>query len=131
MQASLVGIWKLMHTESIGADGSTMAPPYGGEHGLGLLTFTANGRMACVLCDSRAEMPADTRREYNSYCGAYVFDGQQLCTTVDACSIPHWLGTDQVRAVSYEGDLLVLRPPQRAYASQPEQRVLYWRKMSD
>ena len=131
MAKNIVGIWKMVRTESTGADGRLMPAPYGGAGGLGIITFTADGRMACVLCDSRTDLPADAPREYNSYCGAYVFDGKQLSTKVDACSLPTWFGTDQVRDVSYEGDLMVLRPPLRAYAAQAEQRVLYWRKMSD
>jgi hypothetical protein len=40
------------------------------------------------------------------------------------------MGTDQVRDVSFEGELMVLRPPLRTYLRQPEQRVLYWQKVS-
>lgn len=125
----LIGTWELVRATSTAADGAAMPAPYGGDAALGLVTFRADGRMGCVLCDSRAELPADKPREYNSYCGAYKYDGKQLTTQVDASSNPNWFETDQVRDVAFEGDLLVLRPPLRPYAAQAEQRVLYWKKV--
>jgi len=42
------------------------------------------------------------------------------------------MGTEQVREVGQEGELMVLRPPLRAYLGRPpEQRILYWEKISD
>lgn len=126
----LTGTWELVRSTSTAADGSAMPAPYGGDEAMGLVSFREDGRMVCVLCDSRAQLPENTPREYNSYCGAYTFDGKQLSTAVDASSNDGWFQTDQVRDVSVEGDLLVLRPPLRAYADKAEQRVLYWRKIS-
>jgi hypothetical protein len=37
-----------------------------------------------------------------------------------------------VREVSHEGGLMLLRPPLRTYRGRPpEQRVLYWERISD
>ncbi|MEZ5661118.1 MAG: lipocalin-like domain-containing protein [Burkholderiaceae bacterium] len=109
----LIGTWELVRTTSTAADGSPMPPPYGGDAAMGVISFRDDGRMVCVLCDSRARIPGDQPREYNSYCGTFSFDGRQLTTSVDASSNPAWFGTDQVRDVAVEGDLLVLRPPLR------------------
>ena len=125
----ITGTWSLVKATSTDANGDAMPAPYGGETALGLVTFRADGRMGCVLCDSRTELPAGQAREYNSYCGSYRFDGKQLTTWVDASSNPNWFKTDQIRDVAVEGDLLVLRPPLRPYAAQAEQRVLYWKKV--
>lgn len=128
MTRSLIGTWHLVHATASAADGSPLPPPYGGPHAIGLVSFTAEGRMVAVLCDSRPADHLDTAREFVSYCGAYHYDGRELVTQVDATSRPSWLGTEQRRSVSFEDDLLVLRPPLRAYSSAPEQRVLYWKK---
>src|SRR3546814_8562170 len=78
---------------------------------MGIVTFTADGRMMAVLCDGRAELPADwPGREYNSYCGNYRFDGETLVTTVDAASDPSRFAP-QIRRVSFDGERMVLRPP--------------------
>jgi hypothetical protein len=42
------------------------------------------------------------------------------------------MGTEQVRDVGHEGELMVLRPPVRAYVGRPpELRILYWKRISD
>ena len=88
--------------------------------------------MMAMTGDGRLEVPAGQVREYNTYAGNYTFDGRRLVTKVDCCSNPAYRGTEQVRDVSYEGGLMVLRPPFRPYEGRPaEQRVLYWERISN
>ena len=129
--STLVGVWRLIYTESKDATGAHMSAPYGGDQAMGLISFSDSGRMACVLCDSSAAVAANMLREYVSYCGAYVVDGDRLITKVDAASRPDWMGTEQIRTWSLAGDILELRPPLRAYAAAPEQRLLRWQRVGD
>ncbi len=131
MSISIVGTWRLVRAESVDGDGEPLPPPYGGAQAMGLLTFNPDGRMMAVLCDGRASLRAGEVREYNSYCGNYTFDGKQLITTVDACSAAIRLGSVQVRDVTTERDLMVLRPPKRVHDQRVEQRTLYWEKLSE
>lgn len=110
---TLAGTWQLVRTESVAEDGSAMPAPCGGDSAMGLVSFGNDGRMVAVLCDSTPAMPPGAAREYNSYCGAYTYDGKELSTRVDAASNPQWVGTDQVRDVAFDGEVLVLRPPLR------------------
>lgn len=128
--SSLIGTWQMIHTECISADGKLLARPYG-EKGMGLLSLNEDGRMACVLCEGGEEPVSTDSREYNSYCGSYHYDGKQLSTRVDACSNPQWMGTDQIRDVSFDGDTLVLRPVKGSGPASDGQRVLHWTKLSD
>lgn len=128
---SIVGTWRLVRAESVGADGQQLPPPYGGDKAMGRVTFNADGRMMAVLCDGRPTLPEGMTREYNSYCGNYVFDGKQLVTRVDASAAATRLGSDQVRDVTMEGTLMVLRPPRRAYGDRVEQRTLWWEKIAE
>jgi hypothetical protein len=41
------------------------------------------------------------------------------------------MGTDQVREVSFEGELMVLRPPVREINGVAQQRVRKWAKISE
>ena len=42
------------------------------------------------------------------------------------------MGTQQVRDVHFEGDLMVLQPPLRSYGDKPaERRTIGWEKLSD
>lgn len=130
MAVSIVGTWRLVRAQATGPDGTPRPAPYGGAAAMGRVTFNAEGRMMAVLCDGRPGLPPGTAREYSSYCGTYSFDGARLVTRVDAASDPNRLGSDQVREVRFEGGLMVLRPPLRAYAAGPEQRELWWEKIA-
>jgi hypothetical protein len=127
---SVVGTWRLVRAVARNADGKELPTPYGG-HGMGRVTLNADGRMMAVVCDGRREIPGDGKREYSSYCGNYTFDGKQLVTHVDAAADPSRIGSDQVRDVRFEGALMVLRPPARAYGGALEQRELFWEKLAD
>jgi hypothetical protein len=126
---TIVGTWRLVRAAATAADGSPLPPPYGGQ-GMGRVTFNSDGRMMAVLCDGRPSLPEGAVREYNSYCGNYRFDGTRLVTRVDAASDPSRIGSDQVRDVSVEGTLMVLRPPLRPYGGRTEQRVLWWERIA-
>lgn len=127
-----VGTWRLVRAEAVDANGNKVAPPFGGENVIGPVVLTADGRMSASITDARTVIPEGETREYSCYAGAYTFDGKTLITTVDACSDPARMGTRQVRDVSFEGDLMVLRPPLRSYGDKPaERRTIWWEKLSD
>ncbi len=128
---NVAGTWRLVRTRAFTEDGGERPAPYGGETGKGVVVLGADGRMIAVLCDGRSDLPDGAPREYNSYCGSYRFDGKQLVTRVDACSDPARMGTDQIRDVRFEGDLMVLRPPARTIDGVLEQRELYWRRVAE
>ena len=112
------GTWRLVRAVSVDGDGTALPEPYGGK-GMGRLHLGADKRMMAVVCDGRTTMPAGEVREYNSYIGNYTFDGKQLVTRVDGASDPSRIGFDQVRDVRFDGALMVLRPPLRAYGARP------------
>ena len=132
MSHSITGTWQLVHTECIAEDGTKLDPPYaGGDTCMGLLSLREDGRLVCVLCDSRKELPANTPREYNSYCGNYQYDGKQLITRVDATADPAFLGTDQIRDIAFENEVMILRPIKNNGPISDGQRVLHWVRLPD
>jgi Lipocalin-like domain len=126
---SIVGTWKLVHATARDAQGRELPAPYAG-HALGRVTFTADGRMMSVVCDGRRELPPGARREYNSYCGNYTFDGARLVTRVDAASDPSRIGGEQPRGVHFEGELMILSPPPRGSGAAAEYREITWQRIS-
>jgi hypothetical protein len=129
--AGVYGTWKLVHGQSKDPNGAPLPPPYGGEKAIGNVVLTRDGRMAAVLIDGRAELPAGEKREYTSYCGAFTFDGQTLITSVDACSDPARMDTDQIRKVRFEDGLMILQPPPKDVNGVTYHRELSWRKIAD
>jgi len=98
---------------------------------MGLLSLRDDGRLVCVLCDSSRDVPAEHSREYNSYCGAFQYDGKQLITRVDASANPDWIGTDQIRDISFSGEVMILRPIKNNGPVSDGQRVLHWIRYPD
>jgi hypothetical protein len=126
----VVGVWRLVAASAVDASGNKMPVPYG-PRGMGFVTLAADGRMMAVLCDGRPSLPDGSRREYASYCGNYTFDGSTLTTTiVDANSDPARLGAPQVRKVRFEGERMILMPPQVEANGMKVTRELAWERIS-
>jgi len=128
---SIVGTWRLVRTSAHNDKGEPMHPPYG-DKPRGLLVFYPDNRMMSVLCDGRNRLPeGEAKREYNSYCGNYEYDGTTLVTHVDASSDPGRVGGDQVRFTSFEGECLVLTQKPRLWQGVIQHRELVWERMAD
>ena len=125
----IIGTWRLKSTKGAGDDGKLLPPPYGPAPN-GLVTFQADARMYCVLCDGRNELPAGEPRQFMSYAGNYSFEGTTLSTRVDASSDASRVGGDQVRTVRFDDGKLVLAPPRRLYAGVMQHQELVWERIA-
>jgi Lipocalin-like domain len=127
---SIVGTWRLAMTRAHDDAGQPMHAPYGPVP-MGVVMFSADGRMVAVLCDARPQLPAEEdEREYSSYCGNYTFDGTTLVTRVDAAADRSRLGGDQVRRVRFDGDFLVLMPPPRPWRGVMQHREMFFERIA-
>lgn len=126
---NVVGVWRLVSTSATDAAGNKVSVPYG-PRGMGIVTLTNDGRMMAVLVDGRASLPEGTKREYASYCGNYTFDGTTLVTKTDASSDPSRFTSDQVRKVRFDGDRMILVPPDTVINGVKVTRELIWERIS-
>ena len=125
----IIGVWQLRSTRALDDDGKLLAPPYGPAAN-GVVCFQADGRMYCVLCDGRADLPPGEPRQFMSYAGNYTFDGATLTTCVDASSDASRIGGEQVRSVRFEGGRIVLAPPRRLYLGVMQHHELSWDRVA-
>ena len=102
-----------------------------GPRGMGLVTFTSDGRMMSVLVDGRASLPEGAPRQYSSYCGNYTFDGSTLTTVVDANCDPVRFTAPQVRKVRFEGERMILTPPTSEIDGVKVTRELTWERITE
>jgi hypothetical protein len=125
----IIGIWRLKRTTTIANKGNPLPPPFG-PYPNGVMCFQPDGRMYCVLCDGRAELPAGESRQFMSYAGRFTFDGAILSTFVDASSDQKRMGTDEVRNVRFENiNEMVLLPPSLVVAGVTQQKELLWERV--
>jgi hypothetical protein len=129
IDSRIVGTWRLKSTMGRDDAGAVLPPPYG-PLAMGLVVFTADGRMMAVLCDGRASLPGGEPRQFMSYAGNYTFDGTTLSTRVDASSDTSRVGGDQVRQVTFEDGLMTLSPPRRMFAGQMQHQELVWERLA-
>jgi hypothetical protein len=128
IDSRILGTWRLVSTKGVDDSGKALPPPYGPIPN-GVVCFQADGRMHCVLCDGRAQLPAGEPRQFMSYAGNYTFDGTTLSTRVDASSDASRVGGDQVRTVRFENGKMVLAPPRRLYADVMQRQELLWERV--
>lgn len=126
---NVVGVWKLAGGSMTDPSGKQVGVPYG-PRGMGLVSLTADGRMMAVLVDGRAKLEGGAKRDYSSYCGNYTFDGSTLITIVDAASDPSRMGSQQVRKVRFDGERMILVPPEREEGGVKIHRELTWERVS-
>ena len=125
---SLVGSWRMVSIDGESTDG-TITQHWGAEP-LGLWFFDANGFMSVQIVDPDYKLfeSADFRRPtpeeakqaivgYFGYFGNYTVDKEagEVVFHVEGAAYPNYIGTDQHRYYSIEGDTLTVRtPPERA-----------------
>ena len=140
MERSIVGTWRLLSWENRTATGKLSYPP--GTDATGLLTYTGDGRMWVAL--ARADRPSfggpdllgGTTEEralaaetYVSYCGRYELRDGMVIHRLEMSLFPNWVGTEQQRFVSWDGDQLVLSTAPIPLAGDTQTAHLTWRRM--
>jgi hypothetical protein len=115
--ADFVGTWRLLDYSLIHDDG-VVEKPWGTEV-RGYLLYSAEGYMSGNLGPARrrqgvieritpASRPRRNRR-YIAYTGRFTVQGDTITHHVEASLFPLWVGRDEVRYYTFDGDTLILR----------------------
>lgn len=142
MSDRFAGTWRLVSFAGRGADGRETAPY--GPTPRGYLMYDGRGRMSAQIAhadarplpgnDPRRASPEEIRDAFDRYFGYFgTYDVDESAATVthhiEGASFPNWIGTDQRRFFTREGDRLVLATP----ASSGEAGMTYvaeWERLS-
>jgi Lipocalin-like domain len=121
----IVGTYVVDLVERYTEDGGVEHPF--GERVAGMLLYGADGAMAAVV--GRADQPtlemdllagtvaasdhelAGAFRAAYGFAGTFDVEGETIHHRVLVSTVPNWVGTDQVRPFTIEGEVLTLRPP--------------------
>lgn len=136
----LAGSWSLIRWEAT-VDGQPAGYPMG-EDARGLLLYTPDGTVSAILHTARrpvfgtrlfrhgsAEAQQMAALTYVSYAGAWELRDEEVHHYVRHSLFPDWVGTDLVRAVSWEdGDLVLTTLPERTRSGKVVVNRLRWRR---
>jgi hypothetical protein len=124
-RAKIVGIWKLVSYEvEVQATGEKI--PVMGQNPTGYVIFTPEGRVAFVLTGEgrKAAKTTEDRAELLNtlvaYTGMYRVEGDKWITKVEVAWNPEWVGTEQTRSFTVDGDRLQVVTPWRIMPNWPE-----------
>ncbi len=124
----ITGSWRVVSYELEFQDGSEHRFPLG-AHPHGYLVFGSDGRMMAYLAaDGRKTPQTDEERSaaYRTliaYTGRYRVQGDKWITRVDGAWNVEWVGTDQERSFTLDGDRL-------SVVAQWNRNALYGGKMT-
>ena len=136
----LVGSWKLVSFETRDANGSISYP--WGKDALGYLMYNADGYMSVTVMSSNrlkfssADVKGGTTEEkvaaadtYVSYCGTYEIQQDTVIHHIELSFFPNWIGVDQKRMLSIEGDRLSLSSLPQTLAGVEQTIHLIWKRV--
>jgi hypothetical protein len=112
----IVGTWKLVSVVYQDVATGERSMPLG-EHPVGYQLATAAGRwIAIVNGEGRTPPTNDAERSKTllsmiAYTGRWRVEGDKVVTRVEAAWQPAWVGTDQIRQFTFDGDKLILASP--------------------
>ena len=114
----IIGTRKLASYETeVQTDGKK--EPAMGQNQTGYVVFNAEGRVILIVT-GEGRKPAKTDQERAdlfttliAYTGTYRVDGDKWTTKVEVSWVPEWVGTEQVRSVTVDGERLQVMSPWR------------------
>src|SRR5262249_22022842 len=118
---TVVGTWRLISFAAQDVETGTVTRPWG-DAPVGFLTYTRGGRMSAVLtagqrqtesgsADQRIQARAQLFATQTAYAGTYTLTPDGVVHHVEVASFPDWVGHDQVRYASVDGEMLTIKTP--------------------
>jgi len=116
--AAVVGTWKLLSYEvEVQATGERW--PVMGNNPTGYVVFNPEGRVFFVLTGEGRKAATNDKERADllstlvAYTGSYRLEGDKWITKVDVAWNPEWVGTEQIRPFTLDGDRLQVTTPWR------------------
>ena len=136
----ILGTWKLQSLVFEAIATGQRSTPFG-DHPVGYLSYSADGRMYAIgVVEDRPKprdpLPTDQEKvklqeSMFAYAGTYTADGEKVVHHVDISWNQSWTGTDLVRFYKLDGDTLTIRTAraENAFDGEEGEFVLVWEKV--
>ena len=116
LRRRIVGTWSLMSVAYEDQATGERTSVYG-EHPKGIQIATSEGRWLALMTAVGRGVPSNEAERANAlktmiaYTGRYRVEGGNVITKVEAAWNEAWVGTEQVRAIRFDGEKLLLQSP--------------------
>jgi hypothetical protein len=143
IREQLIGTWRLVSYETLGADGSVVRPM--GRDATGFIMYVPDGFMSANLMvpgrppftgggastASQAELAAASAG-YFGYAGRFEVDeaARAVRHRIEVSLVPNLVGTTQFRHTRFEGSRLILRGDPAPAAGRVSAPVITWERVS-
>jgi len=136
----ILGTWKLQSLVFEATATGQRSSPFG-DHPVGYLSYSADGRMYAIgVVEDRPKprdpLPTDQEKvklqeSMFAYAGTYTADGEKVVHHVDISCNQSRTGTDLVRFYKLDGDTLTIRTAraENAFDGEEGEFVLVWNKI--
>jgi hypothetical protein len=104
--SKFLGTWRLVGVDREVADSGEKLDQ--GVTQTGFICYTNEPRMMVII---RRAIPGQPGQEITSYAGPWRIEGDAVIHSVEMATREPWVGTEQVRGFSFEGNRLTLSPP--------------------
>ncbi len=127
--SKVIGIWKLLAYDAE-SQATGAKEPVMGQNPTGYAIFTSEGRVMFVLTGEGRKVPktvqdrAELLNTLIAYTGLYRVDGDMWINKVDVAWNPEWVGTEQRRSFTVDGDRLQVITPPGVRPNWPEKGVM-------
>jgi hypothetical protein len=106
IKSKFLGTWRLVGVDREVADSGEKLDQ--GVIQTGFICYTNEPRMMVII---RRAIPGQPGQEITSYAGPWRIEGDAVIHSVEMATREPWVGTEQVRGFSFEGNRLTLSPP--------------------
>ncbi len=116
LRQKIIGTWKLVSVVFEDQATKERTPVYG-EHPKGIQIATPQGRWLALMTGENRPVPqtdaerAQALKTMIAYTGRYRVEDGKVITKVEAAWNEAWVGTEQVRAIRFDGDKLYIESP--------------------
>ena len=136
----ILGTWKLRSLVFEAIATGQRSSPFG-DHPVGYLGYSLDGRMFAILVADdrpkpRDQVPTDEEKaklqeSMLAYAGTYTVDGEKVIHHVDISWNQSWTGTDQVRFYKLDSDTLTLTsaPAKNPINGEEGRFIVVWEKV--
>jgi hypothetical protein len=125
----LAGSWRVISAQTTMSDTGEVIDYYG-PNPTGFGMFDGKGRWMIVVTAADTSEPrtdaehAALYKRVGAYTGRFTLDGNRMATKVDAASVPSWVGTEQPRFLTLEGDRLTIRTAEQEVHQFPGRKMV-------